>query len=221
MRRNNIPAVLQRIRTESVHPLPSAGRWSRATGHGKRQNWAGFSDTKLAIKVVECSTECRISWARKSPLCFSAQSVSVISENIHLISFTLGVCIVKGPKEVLKSLWFWQAICSIWIQLELKTRYVIHRRKWRWPSWQQKSSFTELWVNRWTAVCAAEVTQHQGSVDWVLQPDLSSQLQQVTFTALERKLHPELSHTYQDGRLYKYKLKSWEVITWCISPFIT
>ena len=33
-----------------------------------------------------------------------------------------------------------------------------------------ESSFTELWVNRWTALCAAVMVQLQGSVDWVPEP---------------------------------------------------
>lgn len=56
MWRNNIPAVLQRLRTKSLHTLPSARQWSRPTGHKKKEKQAGRSNTKL-LKIVEYSTE--------------------------------------------------------------------------------------------------------------------------------------------------------------------
>ena len=67
------------------------------------------------------------------------RSLWFVQRTTGFIGFTLGMCIDKGPQK------------SIWI----KRRPAICSRG---------SSFTGLWLSRWTAPCAAMVVQPQGSV---------------------------------------------------------
>ena len=129
--------------------------------------WVGFNKMERSIYLLVPDMHV---WGRH------------ISRTTHLIGFTLDMCIVTGQgKCIVKSGGNWDS-SRMWRWRQQQRQVIL-----KFAILQTESSFIKLWINRWTALCAAAVVQLQASVDSSRSLTRHSSITKGHFCSLRKK----------------------------------